>query len=79
MIDLEMIESIKNIVLLDNKTTMQSFLGKINSMQRFISDFVETANPLQEIIKKGENYKWTKERKESLARIKEAIAEALTL
>ena len=54
---------------------MQSFLGKINFMRRFISDFVEIIKPLQEMIKKDSNFKWTKERKEAFDKIKEAIAE----
>ena len=58
---------------------MQSFLGKINFMRRFISDFAEIVKPLQEMIKKDSNFKWTKERKEAFEKIKEAIAKAPTL
>ena len=48
-------------------------------MRRFISDFAKIVKPLQEIIKKVSNFKWTKERKEAVEKIKEAIAEAPTL
>ena len=48
---------------------MKSFLGKINFVSRFIYIFAETANPLQEMIKKDENYKWNKERKKAFANI----------
>ena len=58
---------------------MQSFLGKINFVRRFISDFAEIVKPLQEMIKKDANFKWSKERKEAFDKIKEAIAEAPTL
>ena len=58
---------------------MQSFLGKINFVRRFISDFVEIVKPLQEMIKKDFNFKWTKERKEAFEKIKESKAEAPTL
>ena len=58
---------------------MQSFLGKINFMRRFISDFAKILKPLQEMIKKDANFKWSKERKEAFDKIKEAIAEAPTL
>ena len=71
MINLDRIESKKNIVLPHNKRTMQSFLCKINFVRRFISNFVETLKPLQEMIKKDENYKWAKERKDAFAEIKE--------
>ena len=59
-IDLGRIEAIKAIVFPHNKKDMQSFLGKINFMRRFISDFAEIVKPLQEMIKKDFNFKWTK-------------------
>ena len=58
---------------------MQSFLGKINFVRRFISDFAEIVKPLQEMIKKDINFKWTRERREAFEKIREAIAEAPTL
>ena len=42
-------------------------------------DFVEIVKPLQDMIKKDSNFKWTKERKEAFDRIKESIVEAPTL
>ena len=58
-----------------NKRETQSILAKINFVCRFISIFVEIVNPIQEMIKKDENYKWTKERKETFVKIKESIVE----
>ena len=55
MIDPDMIDSIKNIVLPHNKRAMQSFLCEINFVHRFIYDFAKTVKPLQDIIKKDEN------------------------
>ena len=78
-IDPGRVEAIKAIVLPHNKKAMQSFLGKINFVRRFISDFAEIVKPLQEMIKKDANFKWSKERKEAFDKIKEAIAEAPTL
>lgn len=72
-IDLGRIEAIKAIVFPHNKKAMQSFLGKINFVRRFISDFTEIVKPLQEMIKKDFNFKWTKERREAFEKIKEAI------
>ena len=46
-IDPGRIKAIKAIVLPHNKKAMQSFLGKINFVIRFISDFVEIVKPLQ--------------------------------
>ena len=78
-IDPGRVEAIKAIVLPHNKKAMQSFLGKINFVRRFISNFAEIVKPLQEMIKKDSNFKWSKERKEAFDKIKEAIAKAPTL
>ena len=59
-IDLGWIKAIKDISLPHNKKDMQSFLGKINFVKRFISNFVEIVNTFLEMIKKDSNFKWTK-------------------
>ena len=74
-IDTGRIKAIKAIVLPHNKKAMQSFLGKINFVRRFISDFAEIVYPLQEMIKKDYNFKWTKERRE--ARLKKQLQRLL--
>ena len=51
-IDLGRIEAIKVITPPHNMKAMQSFLGKINFVRRFISKFVEIVKPLQEMINK---------------------------
>ena len=61
-IDPGRIEAIKAIVLPHNKKAMQSFLGKINFVRILISNFAEIVKPLQDMIKKDSNFKWTKER-----------------
>ena len=58
---------------------MQSFFDKINIVRRFIYDFVEIARPLQEMIKKDVDYKWTKGRRDAFMNIKEEIMEDPTL
>ena len=58
---------------------MQYFLGKINFVRRFISNFMEIVKTLQDMIKKDSNFKWIKERREAFDKIKEAIVEAPTL
>ena len=74
-----MIESIKVITYPHNKKEMQSFLGKINFVRRFISDFAEIVKPPQEMVKKDSNFKCKKERKEAFDKIKESIVESPTL
>ena len=48
-------------------------------MRRFIYDFAKIVKPLQDMIKKDTNFKWTKKRKEAFDKIKEAIEEDPTL
>jgi len=46
-IDPERTKAIAKIPPPRNKKTMQSFLGKINFVRRFVPNFVETVKPLQ--------------------------------
>ena len=78
-IDLRSIKAIKATIFPHNKKAMKYFLGKINFVRRFISNFTEIVKPLQEMIKKYFNLRWTKERREAFDMIKEAIAKAPTL
>ena len=75
-IDPRRIEATNAIVFPHNKKAMQSFIGKINFVRRFISDFTKIVNPLQDILEKDFNFKWTKERREAFSKIREDIAEA---
>ena len=68
-IDPGKIKVIKSIAPPHNKKEMPSFLGKINFVRRFISNFVEIVKPLQGMIMKDANFKWTKERKEAIAEV----------
>ena len=78
-IDPRRIEAINRIAPPHNKKAMQSFLGKINFVRKFISDFAKIVKPLQEMIKKDAKFKWMKETKEAFGKIKEAIAATPTL
>lgn len=55
---------------------MQSFLGKINFVKRFISNFAETVKPLQELVNKYIPFKWDKQQGCSFTKIKGAIVDA---
>ena len=59
------IEAMESIAPPHNKKIMQSFMGKINIVRRFISNFVDIVKPLQEMIKKDANFKWKKEIREA--------------
>jgi hypothetical protein len=41
-----------------SKKSMQSFLGQINFVRRFVPSFSEMVRPLQNLIKKDVQYHW---------------------
>jgi hypothetical protein len=43
---------------------MQSFLIKNNFVRRFVPSFTEIVNPLHDMIKKNDNFKWDIKEKE---------------
>ena len=53
---------------------MQSFLGKINFVRRFVMSFAEIVKPLHNMIKKCVDFKWISKEKESFYQIKKEIA-----
>ena len=61
IIDLERIESISKIGLPNCHKAMQSFLGKINFVHRFVPNFVQVVKPLQFLVKKDVPFKWSDE------------------
>jgi hypothetical protein len=56
------------------KRAMQSFFDTINFVIRFVSYFVEIVKPLQKMIKRYMQFKWTPLEKESFENIKTIIA-----
>eukprot|EP00253_Pinus_taeda_P021697 PITA_21697 len=58
-----------------NKKSMQSFLGQVNFLREFISNYAQIVKPIQEMIEKEEVYKWNKREKDMFSHIKQAIVE----
>ena len=50
-IDPERIKAIEQIPLPHNKKGMQSFMGTINFVRRFVLDFAQIVKPLQQMVK----------------------------
>jgi hypothetical protein len=78
-IDPECIKTISQLPLPHNKKAMQSFFGRINFVRKFTPDFAETVKPLQRMIHKDVEFKWTDEGKESFKNIKTSISQAPVL
>ena len=78
-IDPERIKAIEQIPLPHNKKGMQSFMGTINFVRRFVPDFAQTVKPLQQMVKQNALFKWTEIDKSAFSKIKTAVAHAPSL
>jgi hypothetical protein len=78
-IDPSRVKNIYEIPFPHNKKSMQSFLGQINFVKRFIPNFTQTVLPLQHMIRKDTIFKWNTIEKESFNSIKKAIIQAPSL
>eukprot|EP00253_Pinus_taeda_P034210 PITA_34210 len=72
-IDPDRIKEISEIPFPHNKKSMQSFLGQINFVKRFVPDFSQIILPLQTMIKKNSVFRWGSEEKEAFDLIKQSI------
>jgi ribonuclease HI len=64
-IDPKRIEAIDTINIPRNVKEIQSFLGKINFLRRFIPNFAEIVKLITDMLKKNSEMKWTSEAKAS--------------
>lgn len=62
-----------------SKKSMQSFLGQINFMRRFVPSFSEMVRPLQNLIKKDTQYHWGSLENQSFNAINKAIIDTPSL
>jgi hypothetical protein len=75
-VDPKRFEAIETINIPINKKEIQSFLGKIKFLRRFIPNFAEIVKLITSMMKKESEMKWTVEAKASFERVKKAIREA---
>jgi ribonuclease HI len=78
-IDPNQVEAIQTLSLPRSKKEVQSFLGKINFLRRFVSNFVEMEKLITTMLRKGNEVKWTVESQNSFDLIKKALTEAPVL
>jgi len=79
MIDPNRVEAIQTLSLPRSKKEVQAFLGKINFLRRFVSNFFELVKHIIDMLRKGNEVKWTAEPKEYFFQIKRALTEASVL
>jgi hypothetical protein len=78
-IDPERVEAIKRIPLPQTKKALQSFLGQINFVRRFIPNLVETIKPILRLLKKDVKFEWTDEGRKAFKSIKDSIGRSHVL
>jgi hypothetical protein len=78
-IDPSRVEAIQTLSLPRSRKEVQSFLGKINFLRRFVSNFVELVKHITVMLRKGNEVKWTVESQRILQPIKKALTEAPVL
>jgi ribonuclease HI len=78
-IDPSRVEAIQTLSLPRSKKEVQAFLGKINFLRRFVSNFAELVKHITTMLRKGNEVKWTTEPRESFVQIKKALTEAPVL
>ena len=75
-IDMGRVVAIQKIDIPKNKKEIQSLLGKVNFLRRFITNFVEFVKHITNMLKKDNSIKWTVESKQSFVDIKKALTKA---
>jgi hypothetical protein len=78
-IDPSRVEAIQTLSLPRSRNEVHAFLGKINFLRRFISNFAELVKHITAMLRKGKEIKWTVEPRESFIQIKRAMTEAPVL
>jgi hypothetical protein len=75
-IDSRRVEAIQTLSLPRTKKEVEYFLGKINFLRRFVSNFSELVNHIMGMLGKGSEVKWTAKSRDSFNQIKKALNEA---
>ena len=78
-IDPSRVEAIQTLSPPRSKKEVQAFLGKINFLRRFVSNFAELVRHITAMLRKGNEVKWTTEPREYFFQIKRALIEAPVL
>jgi hypothetical protein len=78
-IDPDRVEAIQALSLPRSKKEVQAFLGRINVLRRFVSNFAELVKNITTMLRKGHEIKWTSEPRESFFQIKKVLTEAPVL
>jgi len=70
------VKAIEALPIPSNKKALQSFLGQINFVRKFINNFSESVSLITSMLKKDAVFSWSHEAKVTFKDIKKAITEA---
>ena len=68
-------ETIRKFSIPSSKQELQSFLGLTNYVSHFIPNYSVLTEPLRQLLKKGEHFKWSDRHKEAFESLKNALAD----
>jgi len=74
-IDPSRVEETQTLSLPRSRKEVRSFLGKINFLRRFVSNFVEMVKYITTMLKKGNEFKWIAESQNCFDKIKKVLTE----
>jgi hypothetical protein len=78
-IDPSRVEVILTLSLPRSKMEVQYFLGKVNLLRRFVSNFVEFLKCITTMLRKDNEIKWTTKAHSSFDQIKKGLTESPVL
>ena len=78
-VDPSRVEGILKIGIPESKKEVQSFLGKVNFLKRIIPNLAEIIKYITNMLKKGNEIKWTPKSRKSFEDIKVALTKAPVL
>src|SRR5271156_1302278 len=78
-IDPERMEAIQRVIAPRNLKGVQSFLGKINFVRRFVVNFAEIVKPIVKLLKRDAKFAWNDDAQQAFERIKKAVQETPVL
>jgi hypothetical protein len=78
-IDPSRVEALQTLSLPRSKKEVQAFLGRLNFLRRFVSNFAELVKHITAMLRKGNEVKWTAEPREYFSQIKKALTKAPVL
>ena len=78
-IDPQRVDAIQKIAIPRTKKEIQCFIGKVNCLRRFISNFVEIMKNITNMLTKESEIKWTTESRNAFSDIKRALTKSPVL